>query len=139
MNRPLALAASALALLPSLGCVVEEHREPGPPAHAPAHGYRRNHSYIYYPSSTCYFDVEKKVYFFMDAGVWKTSVSIPTGITISAAEGVSLELDTDTPYSHFAEHQKMYPPGQAKKEAGGNPGKGGQPEGKGKGKGKGKP
>jgi len=131
LKRSFGLAASSLVLLPALGCVVA-HNEPGPPAHAPAHGARRNHSYLYYPSASCYFDIERKVYFYMDAGIWKTSVSIPTGITISASEGVSLELDTDTPHIHFAEHKAKYPPGQAKKAAGGNPGKG-------KGKGKGKP
>ena len=35
----------------------------GPPAHAPAHGYRAKHAYRYYPSSCVYFDASKKVYF----------------------------------------------------------------------------
>ncbi len=37
----------------------------GPPAHAPAHGYRARHSYLYYPSSYVYFDITRKVYFHM--------------------------------------------------------------------------
>jgi hypothetical protein len=29
----------------------------GPPAHAPAHGYRAKHRYRYYPSCSVYFDI----------------------------------------------------------------------------------
>jgi hypothetical protein len=99
----------------------------GPPPHAKAHGYRRRHTYRYYPSSYVYFDCTRKVYFYLEGSVWRMSASLPASIRIDLKEAVSLEMDTDKPYVHFGAHKKKYPPGQAKKGAG-----------KGKGKGRGK-
>ena len=85
----------------------------GPPAHAPAHGVR--HSYVYYPSSYVYFDTTRKVYFHIDSGAWRMSISLPSSIIINSSAGVSVVLDTDRPYRHFATHKKNYPPGQLRK------------------------
>jgi len=101
-----------------------------PPAHAPAHGVRAR-TYVYYPSSYVYFDSAGGRYFYMVGGTWTVSASLPVGITIVASEGVSLELDTDRPYTHFHTHKAKYPPGQLKKVPGKGPGKG---HGKGPGK-----
>ena len=30
---------------------------------------------------------------------------------------VSIEMDTDKPYTHYQEHKRKYPPGQLKKKA----------------------
>ncbi len=151
------------ALIPVAGCVVRKsssppppsHKPPppppahkpagGPPAHAPAHGQRRKHRYQYYPDSCVYFDIDRKVYFYLDGGSWRTSATLPGGIVLGATAAVSLELDHATPYVEFDTHKSKYPgrkghipPGQAKK-GGLPPGqskKGGGPPGKGKGKGK---
>ena len=44
----------------------------GPPAHAPAHGYRAKHRYKYYPSCSVYFDIGRSVYFYLegDTSMW---------------------------------------------------------------------
>ncbi len=40
---------------------VEPYPAGGPPAHAPAHGHRARHSYLYYPSSYVYFDTTLRI------------------------------------------------------------------------------
>lgn len=86
----------------------------GPPPHAPAHGYRRNHAYLYYPSSFVYFDVQRRVYFYVADGNWTVAATLPAHIRIDVGEGVALSLDTDTPYARFEDHRAKYPPGRAK-------------------------
>ena len=98
--------------------------ESGPPPWAPAHGYRAKHHYYYYPDSQVYFDAGRSLYFYFSGGGWQASVSLPSGIQISAGEYVSLDMDVDRPYVYHSDVEKKYPPGQLKN--------------KGKGKGKGK-
>lgn len=92
----------------------------GPPPWAPAHGYRAKHRYHYYPSSYVYFDIDRKLYFYISAGQWRVGASLPGGISIEAGESVLLEMDTDTPYQYHTDVVKHYPPGQAKKMEKGN-------------------
>ena len=100
------------------GVVVEEKAKPkgGPPPHAPAHGYRAKHSYYYYPASYVYFDVKRKVYFYMEGSVWRTTVSLPERIRVKLGDYVTIDMDDDEPYREFETHKKKYPPGQMKKE-----------------------
>lgn len=95
--------------------VIEKDSKSGPPPWAPAHGYRAKHVYHYYPSAYVYFDIDRKVYFFVEGGIWKTSSVLPSGIVIDSDECVVIELDTDKPYHHFKQHKKKYPPGKYKK------------------------
>lgn len=88
----------------------------GPPAHAPAHGYRAKYSYRYYPSCYVYFDISRKCYFYLDGDNWKVSVSLPVRLRAQLGEYVSIEMDTDKPYTRFEYHKKTYPPGQLKKK-----------------------
>jgi hypothetical protein len=88
----------------------------GPPAHAPAHGYRAKHHYRYYPSCYVYFDISRKCYFYLDGDNWKVSVSLPVSLRAQLGEYVSIEMDTDRPYTKFEDHKKTYPPGQLKKK-----------------------
>ena len=115
------------------GCAtvgVREEREPayhgkrtGPPAHAKAHGLRRKYAYSYYPDSSVYFDRDRKLYFYLQAGSWQVGTSLPSSIRI-AGTPVSLSMDSDKPYVEFDTHKAKYPPGHKKKKI------------KGKGKGK---
>ena len=86
----------------------------GPPAHAPAHGYRAKHQYRYYPSSNVYKDTEKGIYFYLKGDNWEVGASLPLPLREGLGESVSLELDTDKPYIHHAEHVKKYPPKKSK-------------------------
>ena len=90
--------------------------ESGPPPWAPAHGHRAKHHYYYYPESHVYFDVGRSLYFHYNGGGWQASVSLPSGIRISAGEHVSLDMDNDRPYIYHADVEKRYPPGQLKKK-----------------------
>ena len=90
--------------------------EKGPPPWAPAHGYRAKHHYNYYPESHVYFDVGRGLYFYYDGGGWQASVSLPAGISISAGEYITLDMDTDRPYVYHSDVVKRYPPGQLKKK-----------------------
>ncbi|MBW1795267.1 MAG: hypothetical protein JRJ38_12710 [Deltaproteobacteria bacterium] len=88
----------------------------GPPPHAPAHGYRAKHNYRYYPSACAYFDISRKVYFYLEKDNWKISVSLPQTIQLRLGDYVTIEMDTDKPYTQFIEHKRKYPPGQLKKK-----------------------
>ena len=88
----------------------------GPPAHAPAHGYRAKHHYRYYPSCYVYFDVSRKCYFYLSGDRWKVSASLPVHMRVQLGNYVSIEMDTDRPYTKFKEHKTKYPPGQLKKK-----------------------
>jgi hypothetical protein len=86
----------------------------GPPAHAPAHGYRAKHSYRYYRNERTYYDTDRNLYFYLDGGDWQISASLPSHIKLSN-DFVTIGLDTDKPYEHYDEHTEKYPPGKMKK------------------------
>ena len=86
----------------------------GPPPHAPAHGYRAKHTYQYYPQSGIYFDVHRKVYFYLEGDRWQVSVSLPDQLRVRLGKHVTIEMDTDRPYISYDEHKRTYPPGQMK-------------------------
>jgi len=88
----------------------------GPPAHAPAHGYRAKHKYVYYPTAGVYFDLDRKVYFYWNTVEWTVTATLPSSIEIRVGEGITLELETDRPY--LVDH-----PGRGKSGASGKPGK----------------
>ena len=94
--------------------VEHKHKKGGPPAHAKAHGYRAKHQYRYYPSSNVYKDTERGIYFYLKGDMWEVGASLPLPLKEGLEESVSLELETDKPYIHHAEHAKKYPPKKAK-------------------------
>ena len=87
-----------------------------PPPHAPAHGYRAKHKYYYYPSCSIYFDIERKVYFYLSGENWEMKAELPSTLKVKLGDHVTLELETDKPYTNHKKHQKKYPPGQVKKK-----------------------
>ena len=92
-----------------------KHKKKGPPAHAPAHGYRAKHQYRYYPSSSVYYDGDRKIYFYLKGDNWEVEATLPNSIRLKLGDYVSIEMNTDKPYTHYADHVKRYPPGQMKK------------------------
>ena len=87
----------------------------GPPDHAPAHGYRAKHRYRYYPVTQVYYNIRRGSYIYYHNGRWEVSVSLPERIKININEYVTLEMDTDRPYTYHTDVIKKYPPGQVKK------------------------
>ena len=88
----------------------------GPPPHAPAHGYRAKYNYRYYPSSSVYFDIYRKVYFYLEGKRWRMSISLPKELRLRIGDYVSIEMNTDKPYKYYNDHKRKYPPGQLKKK-----------------------
>ncbi len=87
----------------------------GPPPHAPAHGYRRNHVYRYYPEAQVYFSPERGAYFYHDGGSWRMSVTLPYDLRVRLGDHVVVEMESDEPYRDFDKHKAQYPPGKYKK------------------------
>ena len=83
------------------------HKRKGPPPHAPAHGYRKKFGYDYYPTANVYYDRSREVYFYLAGSNWEMKVSLPSRLRVNVNEAVYLELGTDRPYQHNAEHVKM--------------------------------
>jgi len=113
-----------------------------PPAHAPAHGRRAQHSYYYYPSAEVYFDIHQKSYFYLSDGHWQVSATLPHALRLNLGSHVSLEMETAKPYRHHRQHRKSYPRSHFKKKhrkhkKHKNKGRGGK-HGRGKGRGHGR-
>jgi hypothetical protein len=80
----------------------------GPPEHAKAHGYRAKHTYRYYPSAKAYYDVERRMYFYLEGNNWQVSASLPTNFALQLGNYVTIEMDSDKPYTQFDEHKGKY-------------------------------
>lgn len=129
--------------------VIEDAGPKGPPPWAPAHGFRRNRDYYYYPGANVYYRPKDHSWFYLDGGNWRVGVSLPTGIRVDFDRSVTLAMETDKPYK-FHDKVKVYYASDyfitkvRVKEKGGKPAKA-KPDhdddaerGKGKEKGKGK-
>ena len=95
---------------------VPRYEKQTPPPWAPAHGHRAKHVYRYYPSNSIYFDTGRSLYFYYRNGTWTASASLPGGLRISVNDYVTLDMDTDRPYTYHGDVRKRYPPGQMKKK-----------------------
>jgi hypothetical protein len=126
----IAVIAALGMLMVSTGCrtgvgvgVSTAPSSPGPPPWAPAHGYRAKHHYRYYRDAQVYFDTGRSLYFYLSGGTWRSSVRLPSTISI-AGSYVELDMDADLPYKYHKDVKRHYPPGQMKKMEKGPPGKG---------------
>lgn len=70
-----------------------------PPDHAPAHGYRAKHQYVYYREQEIYYEPETSLWFWLDSGNWRFGARLPIGYQQYTTGGVSIELYSDRPYS----------------------------------------
>ena len=93
------------------------YHQTAPPAYAPA-PVRYKHRYWYYPDSYVYFDTARRVYFYLAGNAWRVSVSLPSSIQVNLNDRITLEMDTERPYSRFQEHRKKFPPGRKEKKKG---------------------
>jgi hypothetical protein len=89
--------------------VVESASRPGPPPWAPAHGFRRKHSYYYYPGADVYFRPEDRVWFYLEGRNWRFGASLPTTIRVDFDRAVSLSMETDQPHQFHNEVRGYYP------------------------------
>ena len=54
--------------------IIEQAPPPGPPPWAPAHGFRRNRGYYYYPGCDVYYRPADRVWFYIEGGNWRSAV-----------------------------------------------------------------
>ena len=87
---------------------------PGPPPHAPAHGYHKKHVYHYYPDLEIYWSVQLGTYTVFTGGEWVVVKQRPAVLT-SRHRHVVIHTDTTEPWRNHPHYKKQYPPGQAKK------------------------
>jgi hypothetical protein len=92
----------------------QKNKNNGPPAHAPAHGYRAKYQYRYYPDRSVYYDTSRKIYFYLQGSNWEFGASLPASFRAGLGDFVNLEMDTGKPYLYHGQHVKKYPPGQVK-------------------------
>lgn len=72
----------------------------GPPSHAPAHGYRQKFQYVHYKQANVYYSEDRNIWFWIEGGSWKVGTKLPGSIKVN--EGVEIEIDSETPYTHHA-------------------------------------
>ena len=83
----------------------------GPPDWAPAHGYRANTTYVFFPDQNVYFDVQNSLYISLSGDNWQVNASLPSvfsGVDLNLAVKVELDLSTDTPQKYNSDHKTKY-------------------------------
>jgi len=94
---------------PKVVYVTKKHK--GPPAWAPAYGYR--HRNIYFPQYKCYYDTFDGVYIYLSGRRWVRTFSPPSfmiNVDLNIARKVELDLDVAQPQAYFQQHIVLYPP-----------------------------
>jgi hypothetical protein len=101
---------------------VRGRRAPGPPPWAPAHGYRAQTRYVYFPSIMVYYDLHRAVYIYVYSGRWVTSDNLPRQYERYNLRRMKHEElhPRMNPRSHYRELQRENPG----RERGNAPGKG---------------
>lgn len=121
LGLSLLLSGCLVSAQGNLGRVIKpthpEASKPSPPPHAKAYGHRAKHSYSYYPDASVYFDAGRNAYFYIDSGgAWSMSASLPLSLKARLGANVTIEMESDRPYTEHAEHKKKYPSKKNKKE-----------------------
>ncbi|HEY0092542.1 MAG TPA: hypothetical protein VGB43_08660 [Flavobacterium sp.] len=69
--------------------------------------------YYYFPNIEAFFDTKKRVYHFMEQGVWTTAEEIPSGYRgysiYNKASVFITDYDGDDPIQFIAAYKKKYP------------------------------
>lgn len=67
------------------------------------------YTYRYFPSVQAYYDVDRKTYFYLEGDSWRVSMSLPISLKLQLGDHVTIEMDSDKPYTRFEEHKRNYP------------------------------
>lgn len=89
--------------------VVESAPRRGPPPWAPAHGYRAKRGYYYYPGCNVYYRPDDRMWFYLEGDNWRVGAALPSHIRVDFNRSVSLEMDSDRPYSRHRDVAAYYP------------------------------
>jgi hypothetical protein len=82
---------------------------PVPPPQAPAHGERRNFTYVYYPDVEVYYSHERGMWFWLEGDTWKFGVVLPRHYVVRLGTSVSIDLDCERPYERHEMVCAKYP------------------------------
>lgn len=99
--------------LPPPPPVVEVIAEPapkGPPPWAPAHGFRRNRQYYFYPGADVYYRPADRIWFYLEGRDWRIGASLPTSVRVDFTRSVPLEMETARPFEFHAAVTERYSP-----------------------------
>jgi hypothetical protein len=83
----------------------------GPPPWAPAHGYRAKTRHIYFPDHNVYFDLQKKVFIYINGSNWNVGTSLPKifgSINLRTSSQIELDYYGNYPYYFNREHKVKY-------------------------------
>ena len=78
------------------------------PHHVPSHSVV--YIYDYYPAVRVYYDVERRVYYYLERDRWVSTYNLPPGIQKRLGSSVRMKSDNDRPYLKHKDHFKKYPP-----------------------------
>lgn len=87
-----------------------------PPSHAPAHGYRAKHRYVYYPEREIYYAPETRLWFWLLGNDWRSGERLPAGYQQYTSDGISIELGSDRPYTDHSRVVREYGKGPKRKK-----------------------
>ena len=71
--------------------------------------------YHYYPDVHVYFDVRRRLYFYLSDGAWKVAIRLPHHLRVGLGGHVNVDLRTREPYRFHRDHRRTYPPGHFKR------------------------
>ena len=71
---------------------------------------QKSYSYRYYPSCAVYYDTNRKLYYYLQDGSWKIFSYLPHRFKREMGYYVKLNMNTDKPYTYFANHIRQFPP-----------------------------
>ncbi len=91
--------------------IVEPVGPAGPPPWAPAHGFRRNRAYYFYPGYDVYYRPADHLWFYLEGGNWRTGVVLPDHVHVDFGHSVALTMETDQPYRYHPQVITYYPTG----------------------------
>lgn len=102
----LILLLSSLVPLESLA-----QKKHGPPDWAPAHGYRSQNRYVYFPQHNFYYDTHSRAYIYPDGPHWQMAPALPSiyaWIDLGHAKQVALDFYGDQPYRENHYHMEKH-------------------------------
>ncbi len=82
---------------------------------SPETASKEKYSYQYYPSSSVYYDIHRKLYFYFEDDNWKIFASLPGSLERKLGDYVKIEMDSDKPYMDNDKHAKKFPPEDSRK------------------------
>jgi hypothetical protein len=79
------------------------------------HEYPKIYSYRYYPSCSVYYDVNRKLYYYIEDDNWTISQSLSSNLERKLGDHVKIDMDNDKPYIDHHKHVKEFQPEDSKR------------------------